>query len=271
MIRKVILYFAFLLLFLVWKPLFMLYHWDLYAEAGMGNWCQVILSGIPHDLTVAGYVMALPFLLTFVRIWVKGKWHMIFMKWYLRLILIPVLLVLLSDLELYTHWGFRIDTTPFIYLSDNPSNAMANAPTWALIVFPFLLILAWWATQRWLLRIYNGRRGRRLELTPRPALKRGLLYTLVNLVLCGLLFVAIRGGVTVSTMNVGKVYFSHDMKLNHAAINPVFSLLSSISKTEDFGKLYRFMSDEEAEATIQGMYSEAQANAYHSLQVEWGV
>ena len=265
MIRKVILYFAFLLLFLAWKPLFMLYHWDLYAEVGMGSWCQVILSGIPHDLTVSGYVMVIPFLLTFVRIWLKGKWHMIFMKWYLRIILIPLLLIFFSDLELYTHWGFRLDTTPFIYLSDNPADAIANAPTWALIVFPILLAVTWWAAQRWLLHIYNGRRGRRLELTPRPTLGRGLLFSVVNLLLCGLLFIAIRGGVTVSTMNVGKVYFSHDMKLNHAAINPVFSLLSSISKTEEFDKLYRFMSDEEAEAAIEGLYGEAQAKHRQAL------
>lgn len=43
-----------------------------------------------------------------------------------------------------------------------------------------------------------------------------------------------------STMNVGKVYFSDRMALNHAAINPVFSLMSSLSKSEDFSSQYRF-------------------------------
>lgn len=254
MIRKILLYFTFVIFFILWKPIFMLYHWDVYAPIDLSSWLQVMISGIPHDLTVAGYVMALPFLLTFVRIWIKGKWHMIFMKWYLRIILFPILLILFSDLELYTHWGFRLDATPLIYLTDNPRDALANAPTWTLIVFPILLIGAWWIVQRAFINLYTCVKARRLEVAPRPKLSRGLLYSLVNLILCGLLFIAIRGGVTVSTMNVGKVYFSHDMKLNHAAINPTFSFLASISKSEDFSKLYRFMSDKEAEKALTEMH-----------------
>lgn len=46
-------------------------------------------------------------------------------------------------------------------------------------------------------------------------------------VLALLLFIPIRGGVTVSTMNLSTAYFSQNQKLNHAAINPAFSLLYS--------------------------------------------
>ena len=61
------------------------------------------------------------------------------------------------------------------------------------------------------------------------------------------LFVPIRGGFSVSTMNVGKVYFSSNISLNHAAINPVFSFMTSLSKEKDFKSQYRFMNDEKAE------------------------
>ena len=37
-------------------------------------------------------------------------------------------------------------------------------------------------------------------------------------------------------MNTGKVYFSTNQRLNHAAINPAFSLMESLSKQKDFGK-----------------------------------
>ena len=37
------------------------------------------------------------------------------------------------------------------------------------------------------------------------------------------LFIPIRGGFSVSTMNLSKVYFSQDQRMNHAAINPAFS------------------------------------------------
>jgi hypothetical protein len=62
-----------------------------------------------------------------------------------------------------------------------------------------------------------------------------------------LLFIPIRGGFNVSTMNVSKVYFSSKNELNHAAINPMFNFLESAFKTQNFDKQYRFMSDAEAE------------------------
>lgn len=69
----------------------------------------------------------------------------------------------------------------------------------------------------------------------------------VLLLMTGLLFIPIRGGFTVSTMNTGKVYFSTNQRLNHAAINPAFSLMESLSKQKDFGKQYRFMEADAAD------------------------
>ena len=70
---------------------------------------------------------------------------------------------------------------------------------------------------------------------------------MLQLVLTGALLLPIRGGVGVSVMNVGEAYFSKDMRLNHAAVNPVFSLMESLSKQEDFASQYRFMNEGEAE------------------------
>lgn len=76
---------------------------------------------------------------------------------------------------------------------------------------------------------------------------RRLRVSGVLLLLTGLLFIPIRGGFTVSTMNTGKVYFSTDQRLNHAAINPAFSLMESLSKQKDFGSQYRFMEADAAD------------------------
>ena len=61
------------------------------------------------------------------------------------------------------------------------------------------------------------------------------------LLLTGILVIPIRGGFDVSTMNTGEVYFSNNMELNHAAINPVFSLVESLTLEQHFDKQYRFM------------------------------
>ena len=76
---------------------------------------------------------------------------------------------------------------------------------------------------------------------------RRLKVSGILLLMTGLLFIPIRGGFTVSTMNVGKVYFSAEQRLNHAAINPAFSLMESLAKQKDFSKQYRFMEAAEAE------------------------
>jgi len=69
----------------------------------------------------------------------------------------------------------------------------------------------------------------------------------------GILFVFIRGGIGISTMNAGRVYFSKDAFLNHAAINPVWNFMYSFGKEQDFDKQYRFMKAEEAAKLFKEM------------------
>ena len=60
-------------------------------------------------------------------------------------------------------------------------------------------------------------------------------------------------------MNVGKVYFSAEQRLNHAAINPAFSLMESLAKQKDFSKQYRFMEAAEADRLFKDMLEPAVA------------
>ena len=74
---------------------------------------------------------------------------------------------------------------------------------------------------------------------------------LAMVLLTALLFLPIRGGVTVSAMNTGKAYFSENQTLNHAAVNPVLSFVENIAHQEDFAHQYRFMNDGVAHATFR--------------------
>lgn len=257
MAKKIILYFVFVLLFVIEKPIFMLYHYSIYSTFPLAEWLNVIWYGLPHDLTCAGYVMALPFVFSIVNVWLRGAWHDVFMRWYIRLILIPVLFVFFLDLELYTHWGFRLDSTVLVYFFDNPIETIRYSPVWALILFPLLIVFIWWLLQKALLWIFYPSKEYDRDMYP-PFLSVVIRQTFMAIVLCGVLFIAIRGGVTTSTMNVGRVYFSEEMYLNHAATNPLFSFFSSLGK-KDLSKQYRFMSDEEAEEAMLDMLREGSA------------
>lgn len=280
--KNIVLYFLFVLLFVVGKALFLVYHHEVYSAYSLGDCLSALWHGLPHDLTSAGYLMALPFLLEFARIWVGTKndnWHRFVMRWYLRFALFVVLLNYFADLALYGYWGYRLDSTALIYLQDDPFTALGEAKAWELILFPLLIVVLVWLLQRPLMRWYGSRdTSSRFRVVTSPAaywshLQRWL-HTLGNVLLCGVLFVLIRGGVTTSTMNIGRVYFSDEMPLNHAATNPFFSFFSTIGKQQRFDRQYRFMSAEEAtlameELTSVSRDSAALAEGYpHLLRVD---
>lgn len=252
--KKITVYTLFVLLFVLGKILFMCYYGDIYGAYSLTDKMAVLWNGLPHDLACAGYIMAVPFLIQFAFIWVKGEWHRGFMRFWIRLMLLLVLMNYLSDLFLYGYWGFRIDSTVMVYFLDNPVEALAQAPVWMMFLFPVLYFGLWWCLQRVFCGLYPARkRGARLCL---PSVKTSVIHTAVNLLLCGILFVAIRGGVTTSTLNIGRVYFSSEMPLNQAATNPLFSFMHSMMhKKKDFSKQYRFMSAEEASSAYAELNS----------------
>ena len=67
--------------------------------------------------------------------------------------------------------------------------------------------------------------------------------------------IGIRGGFDESTTNTGQVFFSKDLFLNHSAVNPVFSFLSSFEHSEDDYYHYNYFKTEECEALIQDVYT----------------
>ena len=94
------------------------------------------------------------------------------------------------------------------------------------------------------------------RITPQylPGVQRKAVGTLGSILLGGVLFVVIRGGVTESTSNVGQAYFCNDPFLNHSAVNPAFSLLSSMGKSEDFAQQFNFFEEEKRAQLFEGLY-----------------
>lgn len=233
----------FFIMFVLQKPLFMLFHWDIYGDAPLSEWFSVMWHGRSLDNSMAAYITAVPAVLTVATVWLRGKWWTPVFRAYFALIAFVVSAITLSDAVLYSYWGFRIDATPLFYLA-SPADAVASIPAWQTVVI-LLLIVLYAALLVWPL----WRLSALVACWAKP--RRPILSFAVLLLLAASLFIPIRGGFTVSTMNVGKVYFSDRMALNHAAINPVFSLMSSLAKSEDFSTQYRLLDPEEADAIFE--------------------
>ena len=115
----------------VQKPVFMAWYAAEAAGAGFGGWMEVLWHGLTLDMTVAGYVTALPLLAVLLSLWVRipeRVWRGVLTA-YFALIAVVTAVIFAVDVALYEHWGFRIDATVLIYLSD-PEEAMASVDFW---------------------------------------------------------------------------------------------------------------------------------------------
>lgn len=266
------LFLAWLPVFAIQKPLFLAYHHALAKACSLTDYLHVIGHGLKLDCTLAGYLTGLPLLLVMVSVWIPGTWVRKVLRVYFGVTAMLISAIFSVDVALYSFWGFRLDATVLFYL-ESPGDALASVPVGLFIgQFLFFLLYAcgiYWFLKRCILplapvtkiegSVKNGSRtdsgtirpvqssriGRSIRLVHSVRSVRLKLWTSFCLLLLGgVLFIPIRGGVTTSTANVGMVYFSDRQFLNHSAINPCFSLLASLSKQQDFASQFDFFPEE---------------------------
>ena len=170
---------------------------------------------------------------------------------------------------LYPYWCFPLDSMPFFYFFTSPTDAFASASPWeillGIIALAGITILNWW-----LLHMPKPRRDR---YGRRDYRNEGLdchrtRTSIILFLMTGLLILPIRGGFTVATTNTGTAYFSQLSYLNHSAVNPMFSLFESLTRQQDYDKLYRYMDEDEANKIFSTMVSQSDENTYPILNKE---
>ncbi|MCD9017793.1 LTA synthase family protein [Parachryseolinea silvisoli] len=242
----------FLLLMLFWlsymifiRGLFLVYNHDLSAQLTAVEMLQTVTHGIRMDASMVGYVLALAGLLLMVSSFAAGIW----LHRTLRAVTFTLLalfgLVVMVDLELYRHWGFRLNTTPFFYIGSGALGSVSPGVVVELIAIFFTLtvLYAW---------LYN----RLISPYTSTLLTKGSRATaFVMLAVSGLLFFPIRGSISVAPMNTGFVFF-HKSKpyANHTAINVVWNFLNSARKGSNVRYPENFVNSADAEARFAALY-----------------
>lgn len=273
-------YATFVVLFVLQKPLF------LFLEKGSATQPvdniftelpAVIWHGLPLDLSMAGYLSVIPGLLSIAVVWLKRELVKPIMNIYFIIASLFITCSFLLNASLYPYWKYPLDSTPLFYFFTSPADAIASVSIWKVILSIVILIvltIGVWFTlrmrgekrQQYSRYSYgyggfgSGKRNRFDDFDRH----RGRT-SIILLLLTGLLFLPIRGGITVSTMNTGQVYYSQNAYLNHSAVNPLFSLLESFTHQEDFASQYRFMKDKEADKIFATMTSTSDENTYPLL------
>ena len=245
-----------LLFFALWKPVFMLCNGAANRGCTIGDIFSVVAHGFPLDLATTGYILALPLLLLIANIWIRIPFlRKIFLVYY---IIISSLagLIFVGDTCLYSFWDFKLDATIFTYLdslssvTDSVSTGYLIAGLSAVAVTAAVLFLALRA------------------VTPQSfafAFRNRIAASAAMLLLGGLTFLGIRGGIGRSTANVGMVYYSTDQFLNHSAVNPAFSLVYSMRKAEDFSNSARYFKPEECDKLFAELEYSTQSSGNDTL------
>lgn len=244
--KLVYIYFIFMLVFVLMKPVFMTVYYSL-IHAPASQWLAVVRHGWSMDGSVAGYLTVIPALLTVAQLITRRRWPAIATDIYMGIAALTVAALYTLDLGLYGSWGFRLDMTPVFYFTTSPSAAMASVEWWHWVCG--IIGVAVIASMIWFAYRYTARRVVVAPLEGRWRVGGPVLMLLIS----ALLVIPIRGSLTVSTMNPSFACFSDNQRLNHAATNPLFNLLYSATHQAGFDRMYRFMSDDDARRITAAM------------------
>ena len=208
-------------IFIAAKLVFMLVNYEGHAF-GVSDVVAVIAHGLSLDLSTSLYFLILPFLITLVSLWWDERLLHTILRIYYGVIATMLMLAFVADTSLYPFWGFKLDASCLQYL-EAPAEVRASVSGFYMAIRLILLFLGSYALYR--------------------------LYKAIPLIVIG-----IRGGLDESTTNIGQVYFSQNQFLNHSAVNPVFSFMSSFEKTASNIVDYDFFSQNECDALMKDLY-----------------
>lgn len=212
-----------LLFEIVIRALFLLYNHDLSQQLVAVEIIMIFFNGLKMDISLLGYFLMASGLILTISMFIENRWPYFILNVLSVLLLVLSAIIVSVDLELYRHWGFRLNTSPLFYIQSAGPAAMGSVEL--TVVFKLLFICTGLITV--FLFVYDRLLAPKIEALQKGK-RRGFVVLLVITVL---MIIPIRGSFTVAPMNTGFVYF-HKSKAyaNHAAINVIWNFLYNLRK-----------------------------------------
>lgn len=204
------------------RILFLVYNYDYSSQLTFIEITKAMLHGLKMDLSITGYMLMFSALvLSISTLSAHNRWAYYVIHSFSLLTLFLSSIIIIVDLELYRHWGFRLNTTPLLYLGPEAAGSVQVSVVITLMSLLIFLLAGF----SYLYYATIIRHAPRLPKKNFPAFT-GMLC------ISGLMFLPIRGSFTVAPMNTGFVYF-HKTKMfaNHSAVNVVWNFLYSLRKS----------------------------------------
>jgi len=181
----------------------------------------LLVRGARMDISAAGYLAIVPTLLLAFAPLIPARALTAVIRAYSYFAIAFAALLATTDVELFSKWGARVDSSLLPYLR-TPSEAAASAESSPIALLVLLLIAL----------VALGVFGYRQIVDAHAAEAPGgrLVRTALPLLLTGvLLVVPIRGGVQWTPLNPSSTYFSHSDFANQAGLNVAWNFLHSLT------------------------------------------
>lgn len=223
-----------LLYFLLLQGVFLFFFINELKDVALSHILYSFKSGFFLNLSAAAYCTILPVTVIFVSalLTIKAKKMLFAVTTFL---LLCCSLIYVTDLALYHNWGSRINGKALWYLQF-PGTVTASAGNLGHIKFVMVVMLvsvfAWFIYKKYLNEV--------------PKLQRRPIQLWLSFILItGLLFITLRGGISGRPISKGQSYYSKYPVLNYAAINGFWNFFDIVSHYKSQGNPYHFYSDSE--------------------------
>ncbi|MDR2009737.1 MAG: sulfatase-like hydrolase/transferase [Bacteroidales bacterium] len=234
--------------FIVARIIFFLFNTPELAGISFSEILATFFYGFKLDISAASYItfFSIPvFIIS--AFFSSNKVLKISLNIFTGIMIAIVSLIIIGDAEVYKYWAFRLDNSPLKYLN-TPELIIASTTT-LRIVFLFFIYLIFCLVSYFLYsRLISGK----IKNTQNEK-----FYSIFYLLIAGILFIPIRGGVGIAPINAGSVYHSNNMFLNHSAINVTWNFGNSFfAKDLDFDSFQYFEETQKDKFYSEAIHSE---------------
>ena len=242
-------FFAFWILFFFLDRLtFLIINYKKIAVIPLKEIMATFFHAIPLDISMIGYLMVIP-LFGYIFYLFSGKQevNIKWLFWYNSVLTSLFCVISVINFNIYREWGSKINARAVGFAIYTPNEALASGASSP--VFLTLFVLAILIAGGLLLQHHII--PRKLNFSASLVWQKGLLA----LLLFGLSFVMIRGGVGGSPINQSMAYFSKNQLLNNASVNTEWNLMRSvISSRMTKANPYLYIGKDEANEYVSKLF-----------------
>ena len=247
--------FVWLCFFELARIVFLLYNYSLAIQLHFKIILGTFIHGLRMDLSMACYIIILPCLFVLFSVFIPFFKKAIVYKIFTCIVLFILLVIVFADLEIYTEWGYRLDSTLLQYLS-SPKEVFASTQhlpvLWIFLLFILVFIVS--------VFLFNKLIHKSVSLLQHA---RENLFLSMAVIACflALLIIPIRGGLQMQPMNPSWVYFSSNNFANLSALNASWNFFRDVlDKERGITNPYMYFSTKRSVKIVDSLYRSLNAH-----------